>query len=62
MDLTGHLATTRYSLSGALSGLPEQLGADVQVSLEGDDLPAFSRLAGQDLPDIGTYALEGRYL
>lgn len=60
MDLTGHLATTRYSLSGALSGLPEQLGADVQVSLEGDDLPAFSRLAGQDLPDIGTYALEGR--
>lgn len=60
IDLSGQVAGTRYTLAGALAGLPEELGADFEISLRGDDLPAFSRLAGRDLPDVGPYALGGR--
>lgn len=59
LDLSGHLAQTRYSLRGKLSDLQGEPGADLQISLEGSDLPAFSRLAGRDLPDVGAYSLKG---
>lgn len=59
LDVSGHLAQTRYSFQGKLSELQSDAVADLQVSLEGSDLPALSGIAGRDLPDVGAYSLEG---
>lgn len=61
IDLEGHLADTAFAVEGLLTAPNENPGADLQISLEGNDLPALSRLAGRDLPDIGAYSLAGRF-
>jgi len=59
LDLSGHLAQTRFELAGALRGTAEAPAADLRFSLQGSDLPALSRLAGRDLPPVGDYGLAG---
>lgn len=57
LDLAGHLAETRFELAGSLDGAAENQAADLRISLQGDDLPALSRLAGRELPAVGDYGL-----
>lgn len=59
LDLSGHLAQTRFELAGALRGTAEAPAAELRFSLRGSDLPALSRLAGRDLPPVGDYGLAG---
>jgi len=57
IDLAGHLAGTRFELTGSLEGAAANPAADLRVSLQGSDLPALSRLAGRELPAVGDYGL-----
>ncbi|WP_366555937.1 AsmA family protein [Aquibaculum sediminis] len=61
VDLEGHLADTAFAVEGLVTAPDENPGADLHISLDGSDLPALSRLAGRDLPDIGAYSLAGRF-
>lgn len=60
LNLEGDLAQTRFGVNGSLSGLADTPSADLNLSVEGEDLPALSRLAGRELPDVGRYGINGR--
>lgn len=60
VKLEGQLADADIGLNGNVVSMTTDPRLDLQVSLEGESLAAFSGLSGAKLPDLGPYSFNGR--